>query len=81
MPSNVLKLLNQIYRELAEQKKEKEDRSNANQPKERDYEKEQKEIVEKTREKEAQAGEAYVIGLSNLHLSCPTLKMNFILLQ
>lgn len=47
----------QIYKELAEQKKEKEDRENANKPKERDYEKEQAERIAKEREKEEKEGE------------------------
>lgn len=41
-----------IYKELAQQKKEKEDREKVNAPKERDYEKEQREAIESTRKKE-----------------------------
>ena len=46
-----------IYRELAQQKKEKSDRESANGPKERDYEKEQKIAIENTRLKEEESGE------------------------
>lgn len=42
----------EIYRELAEQKKEKADREKANQPRERDYEAEQAESISLIREKE-----------------------------
>ena len=47
----------QIYRELAQQKKEKSDREAANGPKERDYDKEQKAAIEKIRLKEEESGE------------------------
>lgn len=43
----------QIYQELAQQKKEKEERGNVNAPKQRDYEKEQVQTVTQIREKEA----------------------------
>ena len=46
-----------IYRELAQQKKEKSDRDAANGPKERDYEKEQKIAIEIIRLKEEESGE------------------------
>jgi hypothetical protein len=44
----------QIYQELAQQKKEKEDRANVNAPKKRDYEAEQEESIKAIREKEAE---------------------------
>ena len=44
----------QIYKELAAQKKEKEDREKANQPRERNYAEEQAKAVELLREKEAE---------------------------
>lgn len=47
----------EIYKELAKEKKEKEIREKANHPKERDYEKEQKEAVEVLRRKEEETGE------------------------
>jgi protein TilB len=50
----------EIYRELAQQKKEKEDRENANKPRERDYEAEQAAAIEATRLKEEEAGEREV---------------------
>lgn len=52
MTENTPEVREEIYRELAQQKKEKEERDNANKPKERDYEKEQKEAVEAIRAKE-----------------------------
>jgi protein TilB len=47
----------EIYRELAEQKKEKADRESANAPKQRDYEKEQSEALAAIRKKEEETGE------------------------
>jgi hypothetical protein len=47
----------QIYRELAQQKKEKEDAAAANLPKVRNFEKEQQEKFEETRRKEEESGE------------------------
>ena len=52
LTENTPEVREEIYRELAQQKKEKEDRENANKPKERDYDKEQKEAVEAIRSKE-----------------------------
>ena len=46
-----------IYQELAQQKKEKEDRAKVNAPKERDYEAEHAEATQSTREKEMQIDE------------------------
>jgi len=46
--------MKQIYQELAQQKKEKEDRANVNAPKKRDYEKEQEESIKSIRDKEAE---------------------------
>jgi hypothetical protein len=46
--------LSQIYRELAQQKKEKEDRANVNAPKKRDYVAEQEAAVTQARIKEQQ---------------------------
>ena len=51
--------VDQIYKELAQQKKEKEDRAKVNAPKERDYETEQRIAVEETRKKEEQIDEKY----------------------
>jgi hypothetical protein len=48
----------QIYQELAQQKKEKEDRANVNAPKKRDFEAEQAESIKTVREKEAEAEQA-----------------------
>jgi protein TilB len=47
----------EIYKELAEQKKEKADREAANAPKQRDYEKEQAEALAAIRKKEEETGE------------------------
>lgn len=47
----------EIYKELAQQKKEKEEKENQNRPKQRDYEKEQKEAIESTRAKEQETDE------------------------
>lgn len=49
-----------IYQELAQQKKEKEDRANTNAPKERDYEAEQQESIARTRQREAELAEGEV---------------------
>lgn len=49
--------INQIYRELAQQKKEKEDQENANKPRNRDYVLEQSKAIEEVRKKEEEAGE------------------------
>ena len=51
---NALYILSQIYRELAQQKKEKEDRANVNAPKKRDYAAEQEAAVVQARMKEQQ---------------------------
>lgn len=50
----------QIYRELAQQKKEKEDAAAANLPRVRNYEKEQKEKIDEVRRKEEESGERCV---------------------
>jgi protein TilB len=50
----------EIYRELAEQKKEKADREAANAPRQRDYEKEQAEALAAIRKKEEESGEREV---------------------
>lgn len=50
----------EIYRELAEQKKEKADRETANAPRQRDYEKEQAEALAAIRKKEEETGEREV---------------------
>jgi hypothetical protein len=42
----------QMYREIAQQKKEKEDRAKANAPRERDYEAEHSAAVESQRKRE-----------------------------
>ena len=47
----------EMYREIAEQKREKEERENANRPKERDYEQEQAESKEKIRKEEENKSE------------------------
>jgi len=52
LTENTPEVREEIYRELAAQKKEKEDRENQNKPRERDYEKEQKEAIEAVRAKE-----------------------------
>lgn len=49
--------ISQIYRELAAQKKEKADREKANQPRDRNYEKEQADAIAAIRQKEEEAGE------------------------
>ena len=54
MTENTPEVRQEIYRELAQQKKEKEDREKAQQPKERDYAKEQEASVEDTRKREAE---------------------------
>lgn len=50
----------EIYRELAQQKKEKEDRERANQPKERDFEREQSESIAAARRLESELGEGEI---------------------
>jgi hypothetical protein len=50
----------QIYRELAQQKKEKEDNASANLPRVRNYENEQKAKIEEIRRKEEESGERYL---------------------
>lgn len=50
-----------MYREIAQQKKEKAERERVNAPKDRDYEKEHEDTVKALREKEEQAGERYNI--------------------
>jgi hypothetical protein len=45
----MLLLVFKIYQELAQQKREKEDRANANAPKKRDHEAEQQEAISRTR--------------------------------
>ena len=54
MTDNTPEVRQEIYRDLAQQKKEKADRDKAQQPRERDYEKEQLESIEATRKKEAE---------------------------
>ena len=54
MTDNTPEVRQEIYRDLAQQKKEKADRDKAQQPRERDYEKEQLESIEATRTKEAE---------------------------
>ena len=49
-----------MYKEIAQQKKEKEDRERANMPKERDYEKEHLENLENIRNKEKDLKETYI---------------------
>jgi len=60
MTDNTPEAREKIYRELARQKKEKEDRDKENQPRERDFDKEQKEAVEAIRKKEEESGEREV---------------------
>jgi protein TilB len=55
MTENTPEVRQEIYRELAQQKKEKADREKSQQPKERDYEKEQVAAIEATRKKEQEA--------------------------
>ena len=50
----------QIYQELAQQKKEKEDRERQNAPKQRNYEKEHADSLRAIREKEEAAGVRYL---------------------
>ena len=57
-------IMNQIYRELAQQKKEKEDAANANLPKVRNYENEQLLSVADIRKKEEEAEEKYAYNIS-----------------
>ena len=54
MTENTPEVRQEIYRELAQQKKEKADREKAQQPKERNYAKEQEESVEEMRKREAE---------------------------
>jgi hypothetical protein len=51
--------LKQIYKELAEQKKEKEDREKAMRPRERNYEEEHGASVSSTRSKESELAERF----------------------
>eukprot|EP01031_Cornospumella_fuschlensis_P027549 gene27548-33275_t len=60
MTENTPEVRVKIYQELAQQKKEKEDRANANLPKERDHEAEHIEFKESIRAKEQSAGEEEV---------------------
>ena len=57
MTENTPEAREEIYRELAQQKKEKEDREAANRPKERDYNKEHAAKKEEIRRKEEESGE------------------------
>lgn len=52
MTENTPEARTEMYREIAEQKREKEERESVNAPKERDYEKEQAEAKEKVRKLE-----------------------------
>jgi hypothetical protein len=52
MTENTPEARTEMYREIAEQKREKEERESVNAPKERDYEKEQAEVKEKVRKDE-----------------------------
>ena len=63
LTSNTPEARVEIYKELAAQKKEKEDRSKVNMPKERNYEKEQRETLEKIRGVESKTGS------TSIHLS------------
>eukprot|EP00605_Chrysophyceae_sp_TOSAG23-4_P002569 GSChrysophyteH1.ASY1.ANO1.2834.1 assembled CDS len=57
MTENTPEVREKIYKELAQQKKEKADREKENMPKERDYEKEQAAAVAEIRKKEEESGE------------------------
>lgn len=57
MTDNSPEVRNQIYKEIAQQKKEKADREKENQPRERDYEKEQADSIAALRKKEEESGE------------------------
>lgn len=57
MTENTPEAREEIYRELAQQKKEKEDREAANRPKERNYDKEHAAKKEEIRRKEEESGE------------------------
>jgi len=57
LTENTPEVRQEIYRELAQQKKEKDDRDKANGPKERDYDNEQLASIEDTRLKEKENGE------------------------
>mmetsp|Transcript_28801 Transcript_28801/g.63922 ORF Transcript_28801/g.63922 Transcript_28801/m.63922 type:complete len:270 (-) Transcript_28801:67-876(-) len=58
MTENTPEVRVKIYQELAQQKKDKEERENVNKPKKRDFDKEQKESIKQVREKEElEAGE------------------------
>jgi len=60
MTDNTPEAREKIYRELAKQKKEKEDRDKQNHPRERNYEKEQQAAVGEIRRKEEESGEREV---------------------
>jgi protein TilB len=60
MSENTPEAREEIYREMAQQKKEKEDRDKANRPRERDYEKEHAAKKEEVRRKEEELGEREV---------------------
>lgn len=57
LTENTPEVRREIYIEIAQQKKEKQDREDINKPKERDYEKEHKEMLEAVRGKENQLAE------------------------
>ena len=65
----------EIYRELAEQKKEKEDRDKVNQPKERDYEKEQADTIELIRKKENEIDRSVIYDIM-VHLEIYLFRVN-----
>jgi len=60
---------NEIYRELAQQKKEKEEREKMNHPRERDIEKEHKESIARIREREEATGEREIKQKNEGHWS------------
>ncbi|CAE7813641.1 lrrc6, partial [Symbiodinium microadriaticum] len=60
MTENTPEVRTQMYREIAQQKKEKAERDRVNAPKERDYEQEHSKAVEEARRKEEEMGEREV---------------------
>lgn len=58
-----------MYREIAQQKKEKAEREKVNAPKERDYEAEHARAVAETRKKEEESGERSVSMKQQLFLN------------
>lgn len=57
MTENTPEVREEIYRELAQQKREKEERDNANKPRDRDYAKEQEDSLREIRQKEEETEE------------------------